>query len=100
MTIAGYIIMLFFCLVSAGMFGWGALKFSREGKSLAEVVFTFLCVIMCVITVVWAASVNSLTQKPEFRHIIKTDTPALIDTTFTKNSDGTCDTTYIYKFKN
>lgn len=100
MTIVGYIIMALFCLAFAGIFGWGAIKFSRQGDLLPGVLFTVFSLIMCGITVVWAANFESLTQKPEFKHIIKTDTPALIDTTFAKNGDGTCDTTYTYKFKN
>ena len=102
MAIAVYILTLvFFFVGTILMAALTATIWGDEDSSTTECVFSTLVTVALLIgTIVLIANSEKIMAKPEFKHIIKTDTPALIDTTFTKNSDGTCDTTYTYKFKN
>lgn len=52
--------------------------------------------VLCVELII---NYEKITQKSNFKRVIETESPAVIDTIITKNSDNSRDTLYIYKFK-
>ena len=101
MSLLAYILVLIFLLIVTPLASLLTVKTWQDSTSsdwecVLSGFFTVFLVVACII---WIVNGEKLTEKPEYRYIIKTDAPAVIDTTFTKSADGNCDTTYTYKIK-
>lgn len=101
MSTAVFILLLLFVMCLTSFFTVMTIRIlCEETHPKWKAIFPCLAAgLFLVISVELVSNCEKLTQKPDFKRVIETESSAVIDTVVTKNADNSQDTLYIYKFK-
>ena len=99
MTIESFILVLLFVICLTFSLIFIAIKGLFESHKWGALLACFAAGFFIVLCVELISNYEKIIQKPDFKRVIETESPAVIDTIITKKSDNSRDTLYIYKFK-